>query len=67
MADDTEKKPPLPKYEVEVPDSRGYAVDPRTGLALDPYYTRNPKNAKRTNPRGDGLARLDPDAPWGLE
>ena len=68
MADDTEKKPPLPQREVEVPDYRGYEVDPRTGLALDPFKLRDKRNA-RTNPPSNSRGILDDRADefWGLE
>lgn len=45
---------------------RGVPVDPATGHALDPFKCRDPNtNARRTNPRGGQMARLDDDAPWG--
>lgn len=62
-------KDALPSHE-PVPGAaehyRGVPVDPATGHALDPFKCRDPKaNARRTNPRGGQMARLDDDAPWG--
>jgi hypothetical protein len=64
--DDPKTKRPQPgPYDVCVDNYRGYAVDPLTGLALNPFKCRDPRNAKRTNPKPKG--GLDPDAPWGCD
>lgn len=62
-----EIKKPDP-HEPCVPDYRGIPVDPRTGQPIDPFRCRDPKNAKRTNPRRR-QAYLDnrKDAYWGIE
>ena len=65
MSDEIKRQPG--PHDVCVPDYRGVPVDPRTGLALDPFKCRDPRNAKRTNPRRQST--LDSDAGekfWGL-
>lgn len=59
-------RPAPGKYDPCVDNYRGYAVDPKTGLALDPFKLRDRRNAK-TNPSGNHIARLNPDAPWGCD
>ncbi len=65
MTDSKSKRPQPGPHDPCVDNYRGYAVDPLTGLALDPFKLRDRRNA-RTNPKQD-TARLDPDAPWGCD
>ena len=64
MADEINRS----KYEPCVPDYRGIPVDPRTGQAIDPFRCRDPKNAKRANPRNrQGYLDHRKDDYWGIE
>jgi hypothetical protein len=66
MADSESKRPMLGPHDVCVDNYRGVPVDPATGLPLDPFKTRDRRNA-RTNPAPGTHQADDPDAPWGMD